>query len=707
MNSALNSFSFAQVYIACLPVVKSFFACIIFFMNRLPAQPGRILPKRYAFLLHLLFLTAALFPQDQNLTPPQGTVIDVEELSLEQLLNAKVTVTTKSSLTTRDAPGVVTLITREEIDSSGARDLIDVLRLVPGIEFGIDVKGVSSLGIRGIWAIEGKILVLWDGLEMQEDLFGSTQIGNHYPVDLIERIEIIRGPGSAIHGGNAELGVIHIISRQASTLNGSLASFSIGHSTSTPSRFNGSLALSRSHKKAQIDLSVFAGRSIRSDQTFTDYMTDNPHHRFDMTDQSGITPLQLNLGLEYDGIKSRLFIDRYTVTDRTHYGINLPSAVPVAFSTILFDIQREFTLSRTLHLTPRYTFKRNVPWETREADYQPPVFQDKWTVRHTIACGLDFLPSDRISLKSGVEFFQNTGYADEQTFYRRDPTQKSLGFSNIALFSQGLFRFRPINVTIGARFDHNSETGTSFVPRAALTKTWGRFHAKILASMAFRSPNIENISRYASTPLAPEKTEVYELEGGMTLGESFAVSVNLFQITMKDPIVYAVDPILKVGAYRNETRLGSNGVELSGLLKTGPLTTRFSYSLYNAHRNEITDYRVIEDEHAFIGFPRHKITFNSTCSLKPNITLNLSGAYLSKRAIDNNISQVQSRDSQKLLVNAYLNIKPLFLPGLSVGLGIYDLGNSRYRFIQPYIGGSAPLPSLGREILLKISYSYE
>jgi len=648
-----------------------------------------------------------LFPQEN--TPQRGKrdLIDVEDLSLEQLLNARVSVTTKSSLATRDAPGVVTLVTRDEIEASGARDLIDVLRLVPGFEFGIDVKGVSSLGIRGIWGIEGKILVLWDGLEMQEDLFGSTQLGNHYPVDLIERIEIIRGPGSAIYGGNAELGVINIISRQASSLEGTCASFTFGHTSTTLSRINGSIALSKTQGNLQLDLSLFAGRSIRSDQMFSDYLTGRLDHSFDMTDQSGLAPLQLNLGLSVGGSTARLFVDRYTVTDRTHYGFNLPSAVPVNFETILFNIQHDFIISDSLTLVPSYTFKRNVPWETRDADYEPPVYQDKWTVRHKISCSLDYVPSDKVSMKSGMEYFQNTGYADEKTFYSRDPAQKSLSFSNFAVFSQGLFLFKPINVTIGARIDHNSETGTSFVPRAALTKTWGRFHVKVLASMAFRSPNIENISRYASTPLTPEKTEVYELEGGMKLGESFAISLNLFQITMKDPIVYAVDPILKVGAYRNETRLGSNGFELSGLLKTGSLTTRFSYSLYNAHRNEIIDYRVVGDEHSYIGFPRHKITFSSTYSLKKTTTFNMSGTYLSKRAVDNNISRVQTTDAEKLLLNAFINVRPLFFPGLSIGLGVYDLGDSRYRFIQPYIGGSAPLPSLGREILLKISYAYE
>ena len=53
-------------------------------------------------------------------------------------------------------------------------------------------------------------------------LFQTIQVGSHYPIELIERIEVIRGPGSAIYGGNAELSVINIISNPAAVLDGAL-----------------------------------------------------------------------------------------------------------------------------------------------------------------------------------------------------------------------------------------------------------------------------------------------------------------------------------------------------------------------------------------------------------------------------------------------------------------------------------------------------
>src|SRR6266567_3336589 len=76
-------------------------------------------------------------------------VRDIEEVSLEALLNAPVDVATVKPQTTRQTAGIVTVITREEIVSSGARDLIDVLRLVPGFSFGVDVQGTVDVGVRG------------------------------------------------------------------------------------------------------------------------------------------------------------------------------------------------------------------------------------------------------------------------------------------------------------------------------------------------------------------------------------------------------------------------------------------------------------------------------------------------------------------------------------------------------------------------------
>ena len=104
-----------------------------------------------------------------------------------------------------DSPAVVTAVSADDIRSSGARDLMDVLLMVPGFFFGVDVQGTVGPGFRGLWGQEGKILLLIDGKEMNEQLYSTMQLGHEFPVELIERVEVVRGPGSVIYGGNAEL----------------------------------------------------------------------------------------------------------------------------------------------------------------------------------------------------------------------------------------------------------------------------------------------------------------------------------------------------------------------------------------------------------------------------------------------------------------------------------------------------------------------
>lgn len=82
--------------------------------------------------------------------PALDEVTDIKELSLSDLLDTKVDVASKKPQSTRETPGIVTVITRDDIVSSGARDLLDVLVLVPGFSPAVDVEGIVDLGIRDV-----------------------------------------------------------------------------------------------------------------------------------------------------------------------------------------------------------------------------------------------------------------------------------------------------------------------------------------------------------------------------------------------------------------------------------------------------------------------------------------------------------------------------------------------------------------------------
>jgi iron complex outermembrane receptor protein len=120
---------------------------------------------------------------------------------------------------TIEAPNAITVITGDEIRASGLVSLPEILRRVPGAE--VMVMGVSSANVsfRGFnQRVANKVLVLVDGRPEYQDFIGAT-LWPALPVGLeeIERVEVIRGPGSALYGANAMLGVVNIITRAPGT----------------------------------------------------------------------------------------------------------------------------------------------------------------------------------------------------------------------------------------------------------------------------------------------------------------------------------------------------------------------------------------------------------------------------------------------------------------------------------------------------------
>lgn len=144
----------------------------------------------------------------------------VDELSLADLmdLDIKVTTATRSvAVTVENAPSIMSVVTREQIERYGYRSVPEALASVPGL-FIVDDLVTSNLAIRGIhagqdsWSRTVKFMV--DGIPVQYQSNGGALVGPEYiPMDAVERIEIIRGPASALYGANAFLGVVNVITR--------------------------------------------------------------------------------------------------------------------------------------------------------------------------------------------------------------------------------------------------------------------------------------------------------------------------------------------------------------------------------------------------------------------------------------------------------------------------------------------------------------
>jgi iron complex outermembrane receptor protein len=156
--------------------------------------------------------------------------VSLRDLSLEALGNLEVLSVTKQTTEIWHTPAAMSVITREDIRRSGARSIPQVLRLAPGVEVERIDASHWSIGIRGFGDQFSKsVLVLIDGRNTYSPLFAGT-FWPAYDILLedVERIEVIRGPGGTIWGGNAVNGVINIVTRHTADTRGTLALFGTG-----------------------------------------------------------------------------------------------------------------------------------------------------------------------------------------------------------------------------------------------------------------------------------------------------------------------------------------------------------------------------------------------------------------------------------------------------------------------------------------------
>ncbi len=698
------------------------------------------------------------------------TLEELEELKssgrlpseLEKVINSLLGVTTsrpsKKTFSTRDAPSIVTLITEEEIRNLGARDLIDVLRLVPGYHFALDQEGQVGLGIRGNWANEGKVLLMIDGQEMNDIYSATLAFGHHYPVDLIERIEVIRGPGSAIYGGFAEYGVINIVTKEPDgiKIGGSRGQW---FDSGDKARQNQHFYIGNSGPKGRISLSYYGGQGQRSEglqlgyYRYTGLQADSLGlgRQGSLSGNSTLNPRFFNFHLQSRGFHLRNITDLYEVTDVTTIDTfgNRPitHAIRSNYTELRYDIK---LFKQKLTLSPRANLIIQAPtvFGHEDTSIVIPRF-NQLTARARLNFTFDYNITHRINFTGGAETFSDLADYD----VRNDVVAISDSFSirNAAIFGQLILRTPFGNITGGARYDYNEAYGEALVPRIALTKRFKRFHFKLLGSAAFRAPSIGNVAlAFDGTydisddstkivnigrEISPERSLVFEAELGYQLSKDAILTANVFHIRTENPIVYHFyqDETIKdvFGAdrglfvYQNFPSSGSYGLELDFRYKQKWGYVYANYSYYStkgmpqpvpytvSNFNYDPELRVVQNDGLVLGFPQHKINLNACFYLHDNLSFNLSGNWLSERYAYDMIQNgpgpfdyegVLTKSPSTFLVNANLRHQHFIVKGLDVSVGIHDLFNQQAPFLQPYFGLNVPMQGPSRELYLKASW---
>ncbi|MCC7303391.1 MAG: TonB-dependent receptor [Bacteroidia bacterium] len=642
--------------------------------------------------------------------------LDIYEMSLEQLMNLKahgvpseletlinelISAASKKPLSTRESPNIISLITAEEIRNSGARDLMDVLLLVPGIQFGMDVEGVVGISMRGNWGHEGKVLVLLDGFEMNEIMFATTQFGNNYPVDQIKKIEIIRGPGSAMFGGFAEYGVINIVTRSGGDIAGMGASINAGIMGSKFGRSNFNIYAGNKTGDLEWKVAGYFGNGHRSTSAYTDIFGNT----YPMYGNSDLTPGNLQAGVSYKGWSLRFMADRLRTSVRDGYDLAQDSAYREDFISRFGELKYERKFSEKISFTGKITHKTQIPWRTTAEDSLTSAY-NKHCSRSALHLLGSWNPTRKINISAGGEVYTDSAQdKTDSSFFSNGSS--AVSYLNQAYFFQGLVRTRFVNLILGARYDIHSEYGAAFVPRVGLTKRLGKFNFKLLYSNSFRAPSIENINLGPEGGILPEMTTITEFELGYQIKKQHLLTLNFFDIYTLDPIIYFYDDSLGTDNYMNDSSsTGTMGAEAEYRFKNKYGHITVSYSMYTAKgKGRAADFNVEEDESYLLSFARHKLALNASVELTSRLTADLSGVFLGQRY---GYTEVDSLGESVLSVfdpslNIHLNLRYRIGDGIFVSAGCYDLLNSGMLFIQPYNGYHAPLPGPGREFIFRFN----
>ncbi|KZN38653.1 hypothetical protein N480_13440 [Pseudoalteromonas luteoviolacea S2607] len=142
---------------------------------------------------------------------------DIFELSFEELLDVNITLATKTKETSTSVPSSITVFNQQHIQLLGVANVYELMNFVPGMQStrGDWVGAVPKEHARGIYLDSGNVLVMLNGQRLNESSFGKASVYTPFiPVEVVERVEFIRGPGSALYGSNAFLGVMNIVTRK-------------------------------------------------------------------------------------------------------------------------------------------------------------------------------------------------------------------------------------------------------------------------------------------------------------------------------------------------------------------------------------------------------------------------------------------------------------------------------------------------------------
>jgi iron complex outermembrane receptor protein len=667
-------------------------------------NPGRI----KIYLLPILFLS---FP---IAAVAEDSYKEALALGLEELMETKVSISSLRPKPVYKSPGTVSIITSRDISNMPARHLTDILKTLPGFDVRYNNFGeyfVSSGGIDN----PSNILMMINGHRFNDFYSGGALYD--IPVDNIEKVEIIRGPGSAIYGTNAMIAVINIITKKREAVK-----VKAGGGTYDTKKAN--LEYGRKGK----DLSLFAFGEIYDTAgadgvVNSDALLHTPQYsRAPMKQKDNKRKYTLNAVMEY---KSTEFSMNYYREDRgpnLAYENILSDKSEVSAEFVSMDIKRSFGSEERLKFTPRIYFDRWV-WNNRIQLY-PDGYTDNRDLNNDGS--VEYFP-DGIRQNKSHEFYTigaetklekrldavhhfTGGITIEgsalsktsiETNYSGEPSSGAVVrpyFSNwnnysfpqksrmvYAAFVQDDWELNEnTNFVAGIRHDHYSDFGGSTNPRMSLIHSpTKKVDVKVQYATAFRAPTFKelydktNIQFYGNENLGAERLESIEAGIWYKYKKNSYIYLNSFRSIIRDYITTMFNTSMAVTTeYENSGTLEVNGYSIESRHTFDNYTwINWNATLFNTRDEKssswITNYPQFRGN-AGVNFSLPSMTFVSLYYMYSDIA-RANARTFQERALD-----VRAKTGPFHMINLAITKKDI-LNSFNIKLSAFNLLNTDYR----------------------------
>jgi iron complex outermembrane receptor protein len=411
----------------------------------------------------------------QSVSTTNGTHRTLADLSIEELMDERVTSVSKKATKLSESPAAVAVITQEDIRRSGALSIPEALRMAPGLEVAhVDANkwAISSRGFNGLYT--DKLLVMIDGRSVYTPLFAGVHWDTQDTMlEDVDRIEVIRGPGATMWGANAVNGVINIITKSAKETQGAVVTAGAGTEERGfgAIRYGGKIS-DDTHYRVYVkyfnrDDSVdAAGRQSRDewDMFRTGFRVDwEPSTENNFTFQ----------GDYYDGHTIGVF-----PPNQLDLSQSVVEKLDLSGGNILGRWKHDFSESSHLELQSYYDrVERRSPYSVEVIDTFDIDGQHRFALgeRNEVIWGVGYRLIADHGLSAGFASF--------------DPD--SATHQVVSSFLQDEIRIVPdrLRLTLGSKFEHNDYTGFELQPNARLLFTPNEKHGVWGAvSRAVRTP---------------------------------------------------------------------------------------------------------------------------------------------------------------------------------------------------------------------------